>query len=97
MPRFVGAFFGVAGVKTNAPKNRGIAGWTACATLLFQHLDGFLDLAVRPWWRFFRGYILRLGFLDGWQGYYIAWSIAFATATRYAKVKEARAMRISNS
>jgi len=61
-----------------------------------QRSAGFLDLAVRPWWRFFRGYILRLGFLDGWQGYYIAWSIAFATATRYAKVKEARAMRNSN-
>lgn len=50
---------------------------------------GGLDLAVRPWWRFFRGYILRLGFLDGWQGYYIAWMIAFENATRYAKARNA--------
>jgi glycosyltransferase involved in cell wall biosynthesis len=45
------------------------------------------DLSVRPAWRFFRGYILRLGFLDGWQGYYIAWMTAFYTATRYAKLR----------
>lgn len=51
----------------------------------------FLDLAVRPAWRFFRAYFLRLGFLDGWQGYYIAWTNAFSAVTRYTKVLEARA------
>jgi glycosyltransferase involved in cell wall biosynthesis len=51
---------------------------------------GFWDLALRPGWRFFRSYVIRLGFLDGWQGYYIAWMTAFYTATRYAKVREAR-------
>ena len=50
----------------------------------------WLDLAVRPAWKFFRAYILRLGFLDGWPGYYIAWLGAFSTVTRYAKVREAR-------
>jgi len=50
---------------------------------------GRIDLAVRPWWRFFRGYILRLGFLDGWQGYYISWMTAFYTVHRYAKVLRA--------
>jgi glycosyltransferase involved in cell wall biosynthesis len=50
---------------------------------------GFLDLAVRPFWKFFRAYILRLGFLDGWPGYFIAWMDAFSTVTRYAKVIEA--------
>lgn len=47
-----------------------------------------LDLVVRPWWRFVRSYGLRLGFLDGWQGFYIAWQTAFFTLTRYAKVLE---------
>jgi glycosyltransferase involved in cell wall biosynthesis len=51
---------------------------------------GWLDLTVRPVWKFFRAYILRLGFLDGWPGYYIAWLGAFSTVTRYAKVREAR-------
>ncbi|MHB1306709.1 MAG: glycosyltransferase family 2 protein [Limisphaerales bacterium] len=49
----------------------------------------WLDLAMRPWWRFFRGYVLRLGFLDGWQGYHIAWMTAFHTINRYAKLREA--------
>ena len=47
------------------------------------------DLAIRPFWKFFRAYILRLGFLDGWPGYFIAWTDAFSTVTRYAKVIEA--------
>lgn len=47
------------------------------------------DLLVRPAWRFWRTYVFRLGFLDGWQGYYIAWMTAFYTATRYAKVRAA--------
>ena len=51
----------------------------------------WFDLAIRPGWRFMRAYFLRLGFLDGWQGYYIAWMTAFQTATRYAKVRVAQA------
>jgi hypothetical protein len=50
---------------------------------------GLLALVVRPAWRFFRAYFLRRGFLDGWQGYYIACLNAFSAATRYAKVREA--------
>jgi glycosyltransferase involved in cell wall biosynthesis len=49
-----------------------------------------VDLAFRPWWRFVRGYFLRLGFLDGWQGYSIAWMTAFYTFLRYARVREAQ-------
>lgn len=50
---------------------------------------GLLELWFRPAWRFFRAYFLRLGFLDGWQGYYIASLNAFSSATRYAKLCEA--------
>jgi glycosyltransferase involved in cell wall biosynthesis len=50
----------------------------------------WLDLAVRPTWRFVRAYFFRLGFLDGWPGYYIAWLNAFSTLTRYVKVQESR-------
>ncbi len=48
------------------------------------------DLIIRPVWRFVRAYFFRFGFLDGWQGYYIAWMTAFYTVTRYAKVRAAR-------
>ncbi len=46
------------------------------------------DLAVRPLWRFVRAYVFRLGFLDGWPGYYIAWLNAFSALTRYCKLYE---------
>ena len=49
---------------------------------------GFAGLAFRPLWRFFRAYFLRLGFLDGWQGYYIAWVSAFSVVTKYARLLE---------
>ena len=51
---------------------------------------GLFRLVIRPVWRFLRAYIFRLGFLDGWQGYYIAWLSAFSTLTRNAKIREAR-------
>ena len=47
-------------------------------------------LAIRPAWRFVRAYFFRLGFLDGWQGGYIAWLNAFSSATRYARLQEQR-------
>ena len=51
---------------------------------------GVFDLAVRPLWRFLRAYFFRLGFLDGWPGYYIAAHTAFSTVVRYAKIREAQ-------
>ncbi|MGH8023175.1 MAG: glycosyltransferase family 2 protein [Limisphaerales bacterium] len=47
-----------------------------------------VGLWIRPFWRFVRAYFLRLGFLDGWQGCYIAWLNAFSTASKYAKLRE---------
>ncbi len=51
--------------------------------------SGFFELVIRPWWRFVRAYLFRLGFLDGWQGFYIAQLSAFSTLTRYTMVREA--------
>ena len=48
------------------------------------------EMWFRPWWRFVRGYFLRLGFLDGWQGYAIARIVALETFLRYAKIREAQ-------
>lgn len=43
----------------------------------------------RPLWRFFRGYVLRGGFLDGFPGLYIAWTTAFGAFVRYSRLYEA--------
>jgi glycosyltransferase involved in cell wall biosynthesis len=51
-------------------------GWSLGAALL------------RPPWRFFRAYILRLGFLDGFPGFYIAVSTAFSALLRYSRLYE---------
>jgi glycosyltransferase involved in cell wall biosynthesis len=48
------------------------------------------DLLVRPPWRFLRGYVFKLGFLDGWRGLTIAWMAAFYTFLRYFKAFEAQ-------
>jgi glycosyltransferase involved in cell wall biosynthesis len=62
-----------------------------------QRNAGWLDLVFRPVWKFFRSYILRLGFLDGWPGYFIAWMDAFSTVARYSKVIEAGQAKIKSS
>jgi glycosyltransferase involved in cell wall biosynthesis len=46
------------------------------------------DCVFRPWWRFFRAYVLRRGFLDGYPGYYIAKATAFSTMVRYSRLYE---------
>jgi glycosyltransferase involved in cell wall biosynthesis len=50
---------------------------------------GYFSLVIRPWWKFMRGYVFRLGFLDGWQGFYIAALASFSTLTRQVMVREA--------
>jgi glycosyltransferase involved in cell wall biosynthesis len=46
------------------------------------------DLLFRPGFRFFRGYILKRGFMDGIPGFIIAKSAAFGTFAKYAKIWE---------
>lgn len=48
------------------------------------------DMLFRPVWRFWRGYLFRLGFLDGWQGFAVAWMTAFYTFLRYARARESQ-------
>ncbi|MGH7957261.1 MAG: glycosyltransferase family 2 protein, partial [Opitutaceae bacterium] len=43
---------------------------------------------LRPAWRFFRAYIMRQGFLDGFPGFYIAWATAFSVFVRYSRLYE---------
>lgn len=49
-----------------------------------------LTALVRPFWRFVRGYVIRLGFLDGYPGFYIAIGTAFGAFVRYSRLYEAQ-------
>lgn len=43
---------------------------------------------LRPLWRFFRAYVVRRGFLDGFPGLYIAWATSFSAFVRYSRLYE---------
>lgn len=47
-----------------------------------------LNAVFRAFWRFFRAYCLRLGFLDGYRGFYIASLSFFSTLHRYSRLFE---------
>ncbi|MGI4835291.1 MAG: glycosyltransferase family 2 protein [Janthinobacterium lividum] len=44
-------------------------------------------LLFKPWWKFFHGYVLRLGFLDGFAGLSIAIISALGVFIKFAKLK----------
>lgn len=46
------------------------------------------NAVFRSWWRFFRAYVLRLGVLDGFPGFWIAVSTAFFAFVRYSRTYE---------
>lgn len=46
------------------------------------------EVLFRSVWRFFRAYVLRRGFLDGFPGFYVASYTAFATFFRYTRLYE---------
>jgi hypothetical protein len=49
---------------------------------------------VRPFWRFFRAYFLRLGLLDGFPGFWIAFATAFSVFVRYSRQYEVEASNL---
>jgi glycosyltransferase involved in cell wall biosynthesis len=54
------------------------------------HAEGrrasLLPMLVNPGWRFFRGYVLKAGFLDGWRGLVYAWTRAAYVRQKYVKL-----------
>lgn len=46
------------------------------------------DIWFRPKWRFFRDYIIKRGFLDGYAGYQVCKMSAFITFSKYIKLRE---------
>lgn len=48
--------------------------------------SSFLKLIINPLVAFISGYIFKLGFLDGADGFFIASSVAYQTMVKYAKL-----------
>ncbi len=47
-----------------------------------------LNFIIKPNLKFFECYILKLGFMDGWAGYFIAKSAAYSVFLKWSKLKE---------
>lgn len=54
------------------------------------------DLLFRPFWRFFRGYLLKGGFLDGLPGIIVAKTQAYGVFIKYAKLWEIQRSKIKD-
>ena len=54
---------------------------------------GIVSAVFRPWWRFFRAYVLRRGFLDGFPGFWIAISTAYQAFVRHSRLYEWEKLR----
>lgn len=48
----------------------------------------FSDLTIRPFWKFFRDYVIKLGFLDGYYGYVVCMLSSVHVFSKYAKLKQ---------
>lgn len=57
---------------------------------------GIFDLTLRPFWKFFRDYFIKLGFLDGFYGYVVCLLSAVHVFTKYAKLKQLHKQHESN-
>ncbi|HSJ03447.1 MAG: glycosyltransferase family 2 protein [Verrucomicrobium sp.] len=75
MSRYVDKINGFADVFLQRQKAEGRR-WSLPATVF------------RPWWRFFRSYFLRRGFMDGFPGFWIAVATAFFAFVRYSRKYE---------
>lgn len=67
---------------------------------LAKHQAGYRfhlwDVLFRPAFRFFKGYFLKLGMLDGRRGLLIAMISSFGVAMKYAKVWELQLVKTSD-
>jgi glycosyltransferase involved in cell wall biosynthesis len=72
------------------PKFLNYAEWGAAQAFRDGRKAGLAELVFRPWWRFFRTYVLQLGFLDGMHGFVLCVLQAFGVFLKYARLWEYR-------
>ncbi len=49
---------------------------------------GYIKIVVHPLWRFFREFIIRRGFLDGFNGLVMSSVVSFESFLKYVKLKQ---------
>lgn len=62
--------------------------WSANDLKAAGRRPSWVNIAVRPWMRFLKMYVLRGGFLDGKHGLVLSWLAAFSVFTKYARLWE---------
>ena len=70
------------------PKFLNYAEWGAAQAFRDGRRAGIVELVLRPWWRFFRTWILQLGILDGMHGFVLCALQAFGVFIKYARLWE---------
>jgi glycosyltransferase involved in cell wall biosynthesis len=62
----------------------------ACMMARHMHANGrrahIFNFIANPFWRFLRGYVLRLGFLDGWRGLVYAYTKSNYVRQKFIKL-----------
>ena len=66
------------------------AEWGAAQAYREGRTAGFVEILGRPVWRFFRTYVLQLGFLDGRHGLVLCMLMSFGVFLKYARLWEYR-------
>ncbi len=66
------------------------AEWGAAQAFREGRKAGFVEILGRPAWRFFRTYVVQLGFLDGRHGLVLCMLMAFGVYLKYARLWEYR-------
>ena len=49
---------------------------------------GFSKIVISPFWKFFKNYFIKKGFLDGFQGFVICCFASFGTFLKHVKIRE---------
>ncbi|MBU1937880.1 glycosyltransferase family 2 protein [bacterium] len=75
-------------IQHHVQKSLGYARTAADAMNLNNRRATFFDLRLRAPWAFFRSFILKRGFFDGFAGLVIAWVTAYYTFLKYAYLRE---------
>lgn len=77
--------------QTYSEHNQQIEKFTSLAAEAYYDLGkeaSLFKIIVNPTWAFFQSYVLKLGFLDGFNGFYISVQTAHIRFLKYAKLRQ---------